>query len=161
MPLNIDLQQILLHLLNVVLLFGILYFLLYSPVKAFIEKRAKYYEDMDQQAKNTLQEAESVKADYEQRLAGAEDEIRARRDEAQAKLNESLNAQRQAAQEEASELLSKAKADAARERDRIVSEAQEEISALVVSAAEKLISESTSEAYDQFLNAAEGTDEHA
>lgn len=161
MPLNINLQQILLHLLNVVLLFGILYFLLYSPVKSFLAKRTRYYEDMDQQAKDALNDAQSVKADYEQRLADVEKDIRKIRDEEQAKLNESLKAQRQAAQEEASDILSKAKADAVRERDRIVSEAQEEISALVVSAAEKLISESTSDAYDQFLNEAEGTEKNA
>lgn len=33
MPLNMDWQQILLHLLNFVILFAILYFLLYEPVK--------------------------------------------------------------------------------------------------------------------------------
>lgn len=37
-PLNIDWQQILLHLLNFMILFGILYFFLYKPVKDFMEK---------------------------------------------------------------------------------------------------------------------------
>ena len=37
-PLNIDWQQILLHLLNFVILAGGLYLLLYQPVKAFMEK---------------------------------------------------------------------------------------------------------------------------
>ena len=39
MPLNIDWQQILLHLLNFAILAFGLYFLLYKPVKAFREKR--------------------------------------------------------------------------------------------------------------------------
>ena len=39
-PLNIDWQQILLHLFNFVLLAGGLYFLLYAPVRNFMEKRA-------------------------------------------------------------------------------------------------------------------------
>ena len=38
-PLNIDWQQILLHVLNFVILFGGLYFLLYKPVKNFMAKR--------------------------------------------------------------------------------------------------------------------------
>ena len=42
-PLNIDWQQILLHLLNFVILAGGLYLLLYQPVKAFMEKRQAYY----------------------------------------------------------------------------------------------------------------------
>ncbi len=49
-PLNLDWQQILLHLLNFVILFAILYFLLYKPVKNFIEKRRKAYEDIDNEA---------------------------------------------------------------------------------------------------------------
>ena len=39
MPLNIDLQQICLHLFNFTLLLAILYFLLYQPVKDFMAKR--------------------------------------------------------------------------------------------------------------------------
>ena len=58
-PLNIDWRQILLHLLNLVILFLILYFLLYNPVKKFMEKRKKYYEEQDEKSKKTLAEAES------------------------------------------------------------------------------------------------------
>ena len=39
LPLNIDFQQILLHLLNFVILAGGLYLLLYKPVNKFIKKR--------------------------------------------------------------------------------------------------------------------------
>ena len=46
-PLNIDWQQILLHLLNFVILAGGLYLLLYKPVKTFMEKRQQYYQEQD------------------------------------------------------------------------------------------------------------------
>ena len=49
-PLNIDLQQILLHFFNFSLLTGGLYLLLYQPVKAFMEKRQAYYREQDAQA---------------------------------------------------------------------------------------------------------------
>ena len=39
LPLNIDFQQILLHLLNFVILAGGLYLLLYKPVNKFIKKK--------------------------------------------------------------------------------------------------------------------------
>ena len=42
MPLNIDFQQIFLHLFNFVVLFAILYFLLYKPVKNFMDQRVAY-----------------------------------------------------------------------------------------------------------------------
>ena len=44
MPLNINLQQILLHALNFVILFGALYFLLYKPVRDFMDSRKAHYE---------------------------------------------------------------------------------------------------------------------
>ena len=46
-PLNINWQQILLHLFNFAILFAGLYFLLYKPVKKFMEKREKYYKGID------------------------------------------------------------------------------------------------------------------
>ena len=42
-PLNVDWQQILLHLFNFIILFGGLWLLLYKPVKNFMAKREAYY----------------------------------------------------------------------------------------------------------------------
>ena len=62
MPLNINLQQILLHALNFVILFGALYFLLYKPVRDFMDSRKAHYEKMDADAKAALAQAEKTKA---------------------------------------------------------------------------------------------------
>ena len=70
-PLNIDWQQILLHLLNFAILAGGLYLLLFKPVKAFMAKRESYYQNMDNEAKQKLQEAETLKVNYAQQLDGA------------------------------------------------------------------------------------------
>ena len=75
MPLNINLQQILLHALNFVILFGAMYFLLYKPVKSFMDSRKAHYEKMDEDAKAVLAEAEKTKADYEAQLKSADEEI--------------------------------------------------------------------------------------
>ena len=74
-PLNLDWQQILLHLMNFVILFAILYFLLYKPVRNFMDKRKAAYQEMDDQANQNKQEAEELKAQYEQQLASADAEI--------------------------------------------------------------------------------------
>ena len=75
MPLNINLQQILLHALNFVILFGAMYFLLYKPVKSFMDSRKAHYEKMDEDAKAVLAEAEKTKAGYEAQLKSADEEI--------------------------------------------------------------------------------------
>ena len=54
MPLNINLQQILLHALNFVILFGALYFLLYRPVKTYMDGRRAHYAKLDEDAKSAL-----------------------------------------------------------------------------------------------------------
>ena len=86
MPLNINLQQILLHALNFVILFGAMYFLLYKPVKDYMESRKAHYVKMDEDAKAALAEAEQTKAQYAEQLKAADEEIarvRAQADEAQ------------------------------------------------------------------------------
>ena len=81
MPLNIDFQQIFLHLLNFTILFAALDLLLYRPVKAFMDARAAGYAEKDRQARETLEEAERVKADYERKLAEASGEIRRQKEQ--------------------------------------------------------------------------------
>ena len=62
MPLNINLQQILLHALNFVILFGAMYFLLYKPVKSFMDSRKAHYEKMDEDANNVRGEERVISA---------------------------------------------------------------------------------------------------
>ena len=50
LPLNIDWQQILLHLFNFLILAGGLYLLLYKPVKQFMDKREQTYQAMNDAA---------------------------------------------------------------------------------------------------------------
>ena len=69
-PLNIDYQQILLHWMNLAILTGGLYFLLFKPVKQFMQKREAYYKDLDAQADAKLAEAEQIKAEYQAKLNG-------------------------------------------------------------------------------------------
>lgn len=149
MPLNINLQQILLHALNFVILFGAMYFLLYKPVKSFMDSRKAHYEKMDEDAKAVLAEAEKTKAGYEAQLKSADEEIARRKREA----NEAL--QHAQAEQQAGEIVRKAREDAAREHERVMEQARGEISELMSAAAEKLVLSSTSDAYDKFLDTAE------
>ena len=79
-PLNIDWQQILLHLLNFVILAGGLYLLLYKPVKTFMEKRQQYYQEQDAKAAKTLADAEKTMAEVRQQLKNADADAAAKRE---------------------------------------------------------------------------------
>lgn len=156
MPLNIDWQQILLHLLNFVILFAGLWLLLYKPVRKFMQNRREHYEKTDAEAEKKLAEAEEKRAEYEQKLGGADAEIEEKRVAARKEMDSYEALRKRAAEEEAASILTEARENAARERERALTDARSEIADLVTEATEKIVlRESASEAYDQFLDAAE------
>ena len=73
-PLNVDWQQILLHLFNFIILAGGLWLLLYKPVKNFMAKREAYYKDMDKAATDKLAAAEAEQQKYSGLVEKAQDE---------------------------------------------------------------------------------------
>lgn len=155
MPLNIDWQQILLHLFNFVILFAILYFLLYKPVKDFMEKRIAYYQKLDDDAKANFADSEKVKEEYKSKLVSAEDEIIAEKEKARKEIEKINAVKTRQAQDEAAKILADARQTLEKERSKMIREAQNEISDMVVDAAKKLAAQSTtSDAYDRFLDTA-------
>ena len=147
-PLNIDWQQILLHLFNFTILFGALYILLYKPVKNFMEGREAHYADMDSKANQALADAESSKASYEEKERAFDDEIRTEK----SRMSKEIEAERE-------RRLAAARGEAEREKNEIIESAQKEITGMVTDAMEKLTLEQTaSDAFDQFLDAAEEAD---
>ena len=158
-PLNIDWQQILLHLFNFTILFGCLYILLYKPVKNFMQKRVDHFSEMDQKAEQTLAEAQSEKAAYEEKQKEFADEMKAMK----SKMGKEVEAERErrvtAAKTEAEKIVADARVEAEREKNDIIASAQKEITDMVTEAMEKLTLEQTaSDAFDQFLDAAEEAD---
>ena len=80
MPLNIDWQQILLHLLNFAILAFGLYLLLYHPIKKFMKKREESYREREDKANQTLESAREKSEEYARKLADADREIAEKRE---------------------------------------------------------------------------------
>lgn len=151
-PLNIDWQQILLHLLNFsILTFG-LYLLLYNPIKKFMDERAGYYNKLDNEAIDKLKQAENLKISYEERLGDIEKEIEGRKACAVKEAEVAADKLLKNAKEQAAKLLLDAKEAAQQERIKILEDAQQEITHMAIFATEKLLAQSASEALDQFLD---------
>lgn len=155
-PLNIDWQQILLHLFNFTILFGALYILLYKPVKDFMNKRTELYANMNSEAEGKLADAENSKAEMDERLRNFDDEVREQKTKVHKEIEEQRNKQLAAAKVDAEKIVSDARAEAEREKSDIIASAQKEITEMVTGAMEKLTLEQTaSDAFDQFLDATE------
>ncbi len=153
-PLNIDWQQILLHLLNFSILTLGLYLLLYSPVRNFMEERAEHYKKLGSQAQDKLKQAEDLGDFYRERLGSAETVIEKRKADAAQKAKQAADTLLQNAEKQAEKLLSDAREDAERERTKILEDSRQEIARMAMAAAEKLLTQSPSGALDQFLAAA-------
>ena len=158
LPLNIDLQQILLHMLNFVLLFGGLYFILYKPVKKFMDSRASRYAEKEAETERKLREAEEAKAEYEEKLKNAEAEIAAMKSEAAAQAAAEAQAEHSRALQDAESIRRAAEAEGEAEKQRLIRQANRELSDLAAQAAEKAVFGSAEEAFDSFLDSAERSD---
>jgi len=89
--------------------------------------------------------------------AGADEEIHQEKERVRKEMNELYAKKVRQAEEEASKILATARQDATREKENIIASAQAEISEMVTAATEKIVLKaSASEAFDQFLAAAEG-----
>ncbi len=155
LPLNIDLQQIFLHMLNFVILVGGLYFILYAPVKKFMDQRTAHYAEMAQAAADKLAEADKLAADHQARLDNLENELRERRAESQKIAQTAAQQQLDKAQAQADQIVAGAQKAAESIRAKAVADAQKEMKEMVLSAAEKLTLSSSRDAFDEFLNLAE------
>ena len=144
-PLNIDWQQIILHLLNFAILAGGLYFLLYRPVRKFMDQREEHYRQMETEAQQRLDQAKKTEEAYHQQLKQADEEIRQEKAQAQQTMKRAAQQRMDEADKQAAE----------RYHDKAVQDTQKELQELAVTAAEKLVLQSDGDALDQFLDAAE------
>ena len=160
MPLNIDWQQILLHWMNLAILTGGLYFLLFKPVKQFMEKREAHYQELAEQAEDKLAQAEQFRADCQAKLDAADEEIRRERAHAQQTAAQAVQEQLAQAEEQARHIVAKAKAEAEQTKERAIRESQKEMRELAAKAAKKLAAKPGEDFFDQFLDLTEGGKTH-
>ena len=152
MPLNIDIQQILLHMLNFVILFAALYFLLYKPIRNFMDNRNKYYDELEEKTNAAIKDAENVRLEYEAKLDSLKSE------EARIKSDAANEAQKNAekiisdAQDKAADIIAKSKQRAAKEKNSMIKSANKQIRHIAEEAAQKLVIDGE-DAYETFLNA--------
>lgn len=159
-PLNIDWQQILLHLFNFAILAGGLYLLLYRPVKQFMEQREAYYQDIHQEAEQVKAQAAQMKAEYQARLSEADADIARKRAAAEQELEQLRAQQVSGAKQEAEQILAKAQESARQERTKMMAKASKELVDVAVATAEKIALGADEDPYEQFLRLAERRSAH-
>ncbi len=136
---SVNIWDVVYAIANLALIFFIFKKLLFKPVRKILDKRQGEVENIYTTAEQIKLEAETSKAEYEERIAGAKQEagdiIRAAHERA-GRLEDEIIGNAHA---EAESIMRRADAEIAQERKKAVNELKDEISSISVDIAEKML----------------------
>lgn len=160
MPLNIDWQQILLHVFNFLILVTGLSLILFKPVRKFMHDREEKYKTTAAEHERKTAEIAELEKQREEKLAGLDGEMEARRKELVSRSEKEGRRIIAEAEERAQGIVAEGQKRAQEERAAYMAKAGDEIADMVVRSAEKLLvvgstPENDSALYDSYLKTAQ------
>ena len=146
-------------IINLIVLFLLLRHFLINPVSNIMEQRRKLIADGLQNAQDTQDEANRLKAEYEEALSGAKKESAEIVDKARIDARAEYDRIVSEAGAKAGNIIENAKENVRIEREQTMKELQSQIAGLAIASAEKIVGDKEQNIYDQFLGEVGGTDE--
>ena len=146
-------------IINLIVLFLLLRHFLINPVSNIMEQRRKLIADGLQNAQDTQDEANRLKAEYEEALSGAKKESAEIVDKARIDARAEYDRIVGEAGAKAGNIIENAKDNVRIEREQTMKELQSQIAGLAIASAEKIVGDKEQNIYDQFLGEVGGTDE--
>ena len=147
-------------IINLIVLFLLLRHFLINPVSNIMEQRRKLIADGLQNAQDTQDEANRLKAEYEEALSGAKKESAEIVDKARSDARAEYDRIVGEAGAKAGNIIENAKENVRIEREQTMKELQSQIAGLAIASAEKIVGDKEQNIYDQFLGEVGGTDEN-
>ena len=136
---SVNIWQILISLANLLIMYLILKKFLFGPVQKVISTRQKQVDDIYGEANKSREEAESMRQEYEEKLATARDEadgiVRSAVQTAQRRSDTMVSE----AAEQVSHMKQKAQDEIAQEKKQMLSGVRSEISDIAVEIASKIV----------------------
>lgn len=154
--LNFDFTFVL-TIVNILFLYWILKKILFKPVTAFMENRAKTIKEMFENAQSSKEQAEVMKAELKEHLDKAVEEAEKIVNESRAKAEKQYEEILNKAKEDAKALVEKAHKDIEIERKGMIDELKAQIAGIALAAASKVIhknmdSDTNKKLVDQFID---------
>ena len=146
-------------IIKLIVLFLLLRHFLINPVSNIMEQRRKLIADGLQNAQDTQDEANRLKAEYEEALSGAKKESAEIVDKARIDARAEYDRIVGEAGAKAGNIIENAKENVRIEREQTMKELQSQIAGLAIASAEKIVGDKEQNIYDQFLGEVGGTDE--
>ncbi len=137
--LGINLPTLLAQIINVVILFALLYLVAYKPIMRMLDERSRKIKESMEQTEYIKQQAERAEEEAAKRIEAASKEGQEAVARAM-KTGEDIRQQaQQQSKQEAEALIARARAEIQRERDGAIDELRKEFADVTVLAAEKVI----------------------
>ena len=157
---SVNIWQVVISLCNLLLLFLLLRKFLYKPVRKMMAARQEAVDEVYRKADEALATAERDRAEYEQKLSGADAEARELISVAQSNARQRSDTIIREAEERASGMIRRAENEIDLERGKAASGMKKEIAGLAVELAEKLLEREINEddhrnMIDSFINSIE------
>lgn len=138
-PVSFDVWTLIWQSLNVLIVMGVLYFLLFKPVAGIMKRREEFVEESLSHAASARKEAEELLAQYKAQVNEAKAEAERILEKAAQEAEEYGRKVRAEADAEAQAMIERAKADIEAEREKALAAIRDEVATLAVLAAGKVI----------------------
>lgn len=157
----LKLDAIVYTLVNLLILYAGLRHFLIKPIQSVMEQRKSMIEKQFSEAKETMDEANRQKNDYEDLLKGAKEEARQIVEQSKSRAQQEYEKTLQDAQNQSERMLKKAQKDIEVERQKSMADVQSQIAQAAMAAAGKILSENTGmdvdrAIYNQYIGKAGG-----
>jgi len=140
--LGINMPTLLAQIINVAVLFGLLYLVAYRPIMRMLDERSRKIRESMEQTEYIKQQAERAEAEAAKRIGAAAKEGQEAITRALRTGEEIRQGAQQQARQEAEALIARARAEIQRERDGAIDELRKEFADITIMAAEKVIDRS-------------------
>ena len=150
---SVNIWQILISLINLLIMYLILKKFLFKPVQNIIATRKQQVEDLYTEAQEKLGSAETMRSQYEEKLATARDEADGIVRNAQQTAQRRSDAMIAEATQQASHIKQRAEGEITQEKKQMLSDVRSEISDLAVEIATRIVGrEIRKEDHDSFVD---------
>jgi len=151
--LGINLPVLVAQIVNVAILFGLLYLVAYKPIMRMLDERSRRIKESMKQADDIKEQAAHAEEEVKKQLENAGREGQERIAQAVQVGEEVKQKAQQEARQEAETLITRARTEIQRERDEAVGELRKEVADLTILAAGKVIDRSLDkEAHRQLID---------
>jgi F-type H+-transporting ATPase subunit b len=140
--LGINMPTLLAQIINVAILFVLLYLVAYRPIMRMLDERSRKIKESMEQTEYIKQQAERAEAEAAKRIDAAAKEGQEAIARAVRTGEEVRREAQQQAKQEAEALIARARTEIQRERDEAIDELRKEFADITIMAAEKVIDRS-------------------